>query len=617
MPLHTHRDLFKSALLLTVLRFPVPVAISILLMMVGNADIAGLIDLKSYDWREPGDGFYSEQLYAALISGFLASGAVQLYCEKYQWRKMVSALLAFTTACGIAILLLIPTPQEAQYLFLLPGLVLAVMVAGYVHKAPDDNAIWIFNARLAFAVLASGLVAGVFVAGVLAVLESFSYLFDIVIQHNIHRYVWTTAASLIAPIVGLSLVSRNLSETFSPDGDPSLLSTGTSLVLNFLLIPLALTYLIILYFYAGRILIEAELPKGQVGIMVLIFTVGGAAIWLIAHPWRQTGSRLIKFFDRIWFPSLAVPLILLATGTYQRISEYGVTPERYGLAAIGIWAGLLIVWYLLRSRSVQPRILVGTLSAILIAASFGPWSATSISVASQYQRLISLMQTAGYFDGDALKVPDNIETSVSNEAHSKLDFLARAGQLELISPLFEGRADNPFKNKTPGLTESILLSDRKSIGDILSDAFDVLKFEPYGHDSSKIWVEHRETRPVVLKTQEMTFYSGTHTFHDRGSNVPEADRMFDIPQISSADNKITISYQNHIWERDVAVFLQSVLEAQSTSEPTNTVILTIAGKSGDAKVVFHHLSGYLDGNNGIILNGSASLFLSLSSDPDH
>ncbi len=55
-----------------------------------------------------------------------------------------------------------------------------------------------------------------------------------------------------------------------------------------------LAYALILHAYAVKIIVSGSLPKGQVATMVSIFAVAGTGAWLIAWPWRETGTRLLR-----------------------------------------------------------------------------------------------------------------------------------------------------------------------------------------------------------------------------------------------------------------------------------------------------------------------------------
>ena len=97
------------------------------------------------------------------------------------------------------------------------------------------------DARRAVVPLLSVLVgiAG-FAAGLSAIVESLNFLFEAGLPNELHGHIWATASSLVAPIYGLSLAPRNLSEEVHiADQRDTLLERGISVLVNYILVPIA------------------------------------------------------------------------------------------------------------------------------------------------------------------------------------------------------------------------------------------------------------------------------------------------------------------------------------------------------------------------------------------
>jgi len=469
-------------------------------------------------------------------------------------------------------------------------------VAGYATGG-DDNGIWMFNARLALAVVLSGLVTVVFGGGLSAIVESIRYLFGVDFDSDIHEHIWVTGATLIGAAYGLSMVSRDLAETVDPERTSGLLVSGTSLLLNYLLVPLALIYVVILHLYAGKMAIEWELPKGQVGIMVLIFSLGGAGIWLVASPWRGTGSLLLRFFTRNWFLFLIVPLCLLAIGTWRRIADYGVTPERYGLVALGLWVAFLVIWFAVRGRSIQPRVVLGSLCVLLVAMSFGPWGAGSVSIASQQSRLAAIMRAEGYFQDGRLSVPETIDAEASGEAHSIVLFLARNRRLDVLAPIFAGAADNPFEG------------DKANANDVIT----VLKFTRRTDGDRGDGVHFNASGPATLTVPEAGVVSGVIQLKRSPPAPDSADR--NDPEIFVEDDVFTIRYRDQGWRMPVEELLETVRTAPRADIGYPPLVVSVPGKAGSARLVLLSLNGRLGADDIRIDNIRAFVMLPASADP--
>ncbi|MCR9139596.1 MAG: DUF4153 domain-containing protein [Alphaproteobacteria bacterium] len=576
-------------------RFPIPVLISLVGTIVVNLDIAGVgsfyVDRSSPYW--------DEQVYGGLIAGFLASGAAHLYAEGRHWARLPGFLLAVLAGAAAGAICWFLHPLNLQFVFLFPGLVLAVMVAGFTGNG-DDNGLWMFNLRLALAVILSALVTVVFGGGLSAIVESIRYLFGVDFDSDIHEHIWATGIALIGAIYGLSVVSRNLSEDFDPQRNSDLLVSGTLLLLKYLLVPLALVYVVILHLYAGKMLVEWELPKGQVGIMVLIFSLGGAAIWLIAYPWRGSGSVLLRFFSKNWFLFLIVPLCLLAIGTSRRISDYGVTPERYGLVALGFWVAFLIVWFVIRRRSIEPRIVLGSLCGLLLVTSFGPWGAGSVSIASQLSRLDGLMRAEGYFQNGGLVVPDTIDEKASGEAHSIVMFLSRNRRLDALAPMFSAADNDPFDGG----------EKNASANDVIS----VLKFTRWQGDRAtgdlEFFVHFSASRPATLDIQQATVLSGVIEM-PRADFTPEDSGGAD-PHLFVENDNLTIRYLGNRWQVPVSRLLETVRAAPRADTGYAALVTPLAGAAGEARLVLLSLNGRLNDDGGRIDYARAMVLLPAS-----
>ena len=580
-----------------VTRFPVPLAISIAFAVIANLEIAGVIHLPRFRWELPDLQSVSlNQVYGALVSGFLASGAAHLFAEGRRWGRIPGILLACGCAVVVALICWNLRALDVQFLFLFPALILAVTVASTLRRGASENTLWMFNARLALAIL-SAIIAGViFGAGLSAIVESLNYLFGADIDSDAHEYIWMTAATLIAPIAGLSMVSTDLDEDFQPEGANALLVKGVSRILNYLLIPIALVYVVILHFYAAKMLIEWELPRGQVGIMVLIFALGGAAVWLIASPWRRSGSAMVRLFERGWFWFLIVPLVLLGIGLWRRVSDYGVTPDRYGLAAVGLWVLFVMVIGAIVARSAVPRLMLASLAVVLFLSSFGPWGARSISADSQYDRLTELMAAQGYFQDGRLEVPAEIDPIASDAGASIVRYLWLYGHLERLAPMFSETQDDPFSRNAAVTSEQI--------NGMLGFA---TRSRQAAVDRDATSVKFSQDGPITLDLPANSVFSGPHRIGD------EADWIDDgAPHILLSSDRISILFGPHSWDIDTEDVLTAAREASQGGGTGQPLVFAVDGAGGQAQLVLLQISGRLTEERPVVFSGSANLVLPAS-----
>ena len=387
-------------------RFPIPAALSVLLCAYVNFVSVGS------SWNDEG------YVIAGAAAAFIAAGAAHLYAEGRDLSRVTGILLASVAAVLAGAIGYFTEVFESNLLFLFAGLIPVLMIAPYLRDSAKQGALWLFNLHFGLAVLISGVVAVLFAAGLSAIAESLNFLFNASLPNRLHEHIWSTAASLIAPIYGLSLMPKDLDEEVhlaSQKG--SMLERGVSVLVNYVLVPVIFIYAVILHAYAVKILVERNLPQGQIATIVTIFALGGTGAWLIAWPWRDQGTRLLRWFISGWFWLTIVPAILLAIAIWRRISDYGVTPERYGILLVAIWVAALTAYLAFRRNRADMRAILGGIAVLLLVGSAGPMGANGLTITSQVKRLAAIFETNGLFkDGKAVVAPNKLSARPSTRA---------------------------------------------------------------------------------------------------------------------------------------------------------------------------------------------------------
>jgi hypothetical protein len=172
---------------------------------------------------------------------------------------------------------------------------------------------------------------------------------------------------------------------------------------------------------------------------------------MIAYPWREKGLRAVRWLIAGWFWLMMVPALLLVLAVWQRIDQYGVTPERYCLCLFALWLVTMAGYLGVRSRRIDLRAIPASLGVALLLSSFGPWGAVAVSIRSQLHQLYANLQGHQLLDDNKLKVTpphlasfNNVSTS-DKQLRSILEELDSLDGLQRIAPLFAAIDDNPFK----------------------------------------------------------------------------------------------------------------------------------------------------------------------------
>jgi len=416
----------------TLLRFPVPALASALLCLW---------------WIVEGVGSDSAgSVIAGGAAAFIAAGAAHLFAEGRNWPAIHGVLLALAAALALACVGYFTSVFATNHLFLFLGLIPLLMVAGHLRADTSQGALWLFNARLWLAAFLAVVVGLLLAAGLTAIVGALDFLFGVDPPAKLYERIWGLAVSLVAPLYGLSLVPRHLDEEIDMGREKgSLHERGVSVLVNYVLVPVALIYALILHAFAAKIALVGELPRDQVATMVAIYAGGGTAVWLVGWPWREQGALPLRLFNRGWFYLTPVPTLLLALAIGRRLSDYGVTPDRYGIVIVALWMGFVTLYLAWRRNLADMRAVIAAIGLLLLVGALGPFGANGLTVASQYQRLTALLADNGLLvDGKAKPAAALLPAELGASGYSMLEAIRAAGGLERLKPLFAGARDDPF-----------------------------------------------------------------------------------------------------------------------------------------------------------------------------
>ncbi len=556
----------------TVARFPVPVAASVALCVYSNLETAELFQ-RGHD--------ENTRVIAALAAAFFASGAAHLHAEATRIGNNAGLALALAAAAAAGALGYFTPAQQIYWLFLFPAILLLLMISPYLSAGARQAAIWLFNLRLGLAALLAVVVAVVFAAGLSAIVETLRFLFELRLPNDLFEHIWTTAATLIAPIYGLALMPREFEEEVNiADEKGTLLERGVSVLINYVLVPVVAVYTLILHAYAVKVVVAGSLPKGQIGTLVSWFALGGTGAWLVAWPWRETGTRLLRWFAASWFWLTIVPAILLAAAVWRRISDYGVTPDRYAIAIIGLWLVCLAIYLGVRRGRADMRHILGGLAVPLLIGSFGPWGAVGISVSDQFARLTALLESAKMLqDGRLVEPMPRPPAAVAQQASSIIWLLSETGALDRLKPWFEGRANDPFRDKP----------DRWQLASKLNEqlGFPISAASPNS-------VSFTSAAPLNLWRDGGVRIVGPLRVAPSDASSPAEQGALSA---KVAGPMLEVKAGDRRWEYPLRSVLEKAKQAQAatTSEPVvieaapdlSIVLVNASGTLGDAPVLYH------------------------------
>ena len=301
------------------------------------------------------------------------------------------------------------------------------------------NGFWQFNKALFLRFLLSALYTCVLYGGIAGGFWLMDVLLKVDIHYTKYLYVWYILACSFNTLVFLAGVPKDIANLDTDITYPKGLKTFT----QFILLPLVTLYLLILYAYLFKILFKWSLPMGYVSYLVISISVAGILSLLLIYPLRnEEENKWIKVFSK-WFYVALYPLIgLLAVAIFKRISDYGITENRYFILILAAWL-VVIAAYFLISKAHNIKVIPVSLFVICFFTSLGPWGAFSVAQHSQKNRLEKILVKDGLLvNGKIKKAVGKIDDSDATDIESIIHYLDKANALDVIQPWFNRNFDS-------------------------------------------------------------------------------------------------------------------------------------------------------------------------------
>lgn len=294
------------------------------------------------------------------------------------------------------------------------------------------NGFWQFNRVIFVRVLTGVLYSGVLYAGLALAIAAMDRLFDTSFGPEAYNDLAVLLFGVFNTWFFLAGVPEQ-PETLDAVVDyPKALKAFT----QFVLLPLVMLYAVILYAYAGKILIEWQWPHGWVSGLVLGYAVAGILSFLLLYPIREgEGNRWIKAFGSWFFAALLPLVVLLFLALKVRIDAYGITEQRYFALVLAGWLGAVGIYFTVR-RGGSIKVIPASLALLAVLSSFGPWGALDVTVNDQFARLKELLRGSGMLkDGHVVKASDTLGNATKDRIRSIVYLLDRRQELRLLGPL--------------------------------------------------------------------------------------------------------------------------------------------------------------------------------------
>jgi hypothetical protein len=509
------------------------------------------------------------------------------------------------------------SPQIYLYRFCQLALAahLLVAVAPY-QRGGDIVAFWQFNRILFQRILQAILFSSILYAGLAIALWAVQSLLGLKVGWKAYYFLFLAVTYLFNTWFFLAgIPSKELERD-------EIYPAGFRMFVQFMLLPLVTLYVLILYSYLVKILLTREWPRGTIGWLVSIVAVFGMLALLLVHPLRShPGHRWIQLYSRLFYAGLFPLIVLLLMAIWRRVSEYGLTEDRYFLTTLTLWMTGIAAYF---SFSRQPSIKVIPVSLALVGllTIAGPWGPYACSRRDQLNRLRLRLERLGILkDGRIERRSEPVEFNDRKEISALVRYLVDMHGDSSLQPWFAEDLKPRLEKAGEGKGSHLL--SRHTYGRVkaITELMGVPYLDVWQHiaDSKHFYAN---TTPLWNEVRSIAGYDYLSRFNLYRTNGGTASSVItigssryelfwgpDVRFVELREGKDTLV------KLDMGPFLERL--RQQTAEGSNTGLseetMSLEGESTSARIKlrFENLSGTRDSSNIRLNNAHGEVLLKL------
>jgi hypothetical protein len=589
----------------TVFRFPFVILASV----IGAGFMIYLLDVP-FERQDAYKHLYNVVMVCSLGISFLLS--LVFICERIKTSKAISIIVQI-----IGVILLVAyyfsLPGEVgykdivRYFLFMIGMHLLVSFSPFVNKgfSLERRGFWQFNQNLFIRILITGVYSGVLYAGLSVAILSFDNLFEVHINSKIYGQLFFFILGVFNTWFFLSGLPNNLDELESMDFYPK----GLKIFTQYVLLPLVIIYLLILYLYMGKIIVQWKLPMGWVSYLVLGFSTTGIFSLLLIEPLREMeGINWIKKFSK-WFYLILFPLIiLLFTAILRRTGDYGITERRYFVFVLAVWLTVMAIYFSV-SKIKNIKIIPYSLCLVAFLTSFGPWGAFSLSERSQMGRLEEiLIKNKILVDGKIVKSVNPIPDEERQDASSVIQFLNDRKSLDKIQPWFDVEIDT-IKG---GVVNSVYKSKEEKITNLMGIEYSLYK-RNYQQDNIGYYINLKEFIFIDIKEFDYKLnYRYNYYEKEKKTKQFQVDSTNKIDFEFNADSLTLVFKNNNIPVENIKIEkLIENLRKQKTEPLLKDMSIEGENEKIKYKIIFQNINGNREDGKDKVQSFNSEIFLKI------
>lgn len=280
--------------------------------------------------------------------------------------------------------------------------------------------------------------------GLAAALAAIDQLFGIDIHERVYGHLAGATFFALFPALIVGGMDRLSAASRTDSGD---LSFAAIQAARFVLAPLLLIYLLILYVYLATVVGSSEWPRNLISPLALAAAgIGVSGQILLGGVIMQEKYRGVSLIFRGFSFAILIPLLMSMTAIVMRIKQYGFTPSRYAVILLVIAFLIIAVVGVVRTlrKEAPPLFAVGFTAALLaLFATIGPMSVDRVVTRSQAARVVD--------DAEFLELYANGAFLPADAMDARIDVLAEQRIAEIEARRDDAAAATPIDARAESL----------------------------------------------------------------------------------------------------------------------------------------------------------------------
>lgn len=397
---------------------------------------------------------------------------------------------------------------EVYAFLLIPTYILSHLFVSFAafFRRKTEMDFWQYNKNLFINIFLTAVFTGVLTGGVELAIVAVDQLFDFHFDDKIYLRVFYLLAIFGSSLIFLLFNEKGLEYLEKEGTYPVVLKFFT----QYILIPLLIIYVVILYFYSGKILLNWELPRGWVSYLILAYSIVGILAILLVHPLKENSAKSwVRMFSKIFYFTLIPLLILLFTAIFTRILEYGYTEPRYYVLLLAIWLVTVMFYFILNKNQNIKFIPISLFAFGLFSLIFPYFNTFSVAKRSQENQLMKILNdnkllTSNQKINFKKPVTDSVVTKIGNE----FVFLIKRNHKDFLLNLIDAKKS---KDLARNIHENNFWSANS---DIYYSFSSIKKTTKYESDYDRLEVIS-EQNVVELKDYQYVFYFNRYNHRNK------------------------------------------------------------------------------------------------------